>query len=128
MQPVGDAGNSIQIVKEKANLDNLSANSVDLGTQTLEGVPAKGTKITRTIPAGAAGNDLPIVITTETWFSPDLKILLMSKSNDPRMGESTYKLTNLVRSEPDPSLFQLPPDYKIKDQSNNVIFFKKTDK
>jgi len=128
MQPVNDSSNDIQIIQEKTNLDNLSANSVDLGTQNIEGVTARGTKTTRTIPAGAAGNDLPIVITTETWFSPDLKILLMSKSNDPRMGESTYKLTNLVRAEPDASLFQIPLNYKIKDQSNSMIFVKKLDK
>jgi hypothetical protein len=97
----------------------------DLGTQTIEGVAAKGTKITHTIPAGEMGNDLPIVITTETWFSPDLKVMVMSKSSDPRMGETTYKLTNLSRSEPDATLFQIPADYTVKDQpANNVIHFK----
>jgi hypothetical protein len=93
----------------------------------VEGVVAKGTKITRTIPAGELGNDLPIVITTETWTSPELKVIVMSKSSDPRMGETTYKLTNLSRAEPEPSLFQIPADYTTKDQPANVLFFKKTD-
>jgi hypothetical protein len=97
----------------------------DLGTQTIEGVVAKGTKVTHTIPAGEIGNDLPIVITTETWFSPDLKVMVMSKSTDPRMGETTYKLTNISRTEPDPTLFQIPADYTIKDQPNNAIYFQK---
>ncbi|MGC2659940.1 MAG: hypothetical protein WA324_18435 [Bryobacteraceae bacterium] len=89
----------------------------DLGTQTMEGVAAKGTRLTRTIPAGEIGNEEPIVITTETWYSPDLKVLVMSKSNDPRMGETIYKLTNIQRSEPSPTLFQPPDDYTVKDQS-----------
>jgi hypothetical protein len=95
--------------------------SSDLGTQTIEGVMAKGTRTTHTISAGEIGNDLPIVITTETWFSPELKVMVMSKSSDPRIGETTYKLTNLSRSEPDPGLFQIPADYAVKEQSLAAI-------
>jgi hypothetical protein len=102
------------------------ANAVDLGTQTIEGVPAKGKKFSHTIPAGEMGNDLPIVITTETWYSPDLKVSVMTKSSDPRMGETTYRLTNILRAEPDPSLFQIPSDYTVKDQAQNVFYFKST--
>ncbi|HEX4808614.1 MAG TPA: hypothetical protein VH325_06785 [Bryobacteraceae bacterium] len=87
----------------------------DLGTQTIEGVPAQGTRITRTIPAGQIGNDQPIVITTETWYSPDLKVLVMSKSSDPRMGDTIYQLTNIQRSEPAATLFQPPDDYAVKE-------------
>jgi hypothetical protein len=93
----------------------------DLGTQTIEGVPAQGTRITRTIPAGQIGNVQPIVITTENWYSPGLKVLVMSKSNDPRMGETSYKLTNIQRSEPAPSLFQPPDDYTVRDQPGGVF-------
>jgi hypothetical protein len=93
----------------------------DLGTQTIEGIPAQGTRITRTIPAGQIGNVQPIVITTENWYSRGLKVLVMSKSNDPRMGETTYKLTNIQRSEPAPGLFQPPDGYTVKDQSPHVF-------
>jgi hypothetical protein len=110
----------------KMKIDNDRAATTDLGTQTIEGVPAQGTRITRTIPAGEMGNELQLVITTETWYSPDLKVLVMSKSSDPRMGETTYKLTNLSRSEPDPTLFQIPADYTIKDQPNGMMLFKPT--
>jgi hypothetical protein len=37
----------------------------------------------------------------------------MSKHNDPRFGEQTYRLTNIVRSEPDASLFTVPNGYKL---------------
>ena len=95
----------------------------DLGTQPVEGVPAQGTRITRTIEAGQMGNALPIVITTETWFSPDLKVLVSSKSSDPRIGDTIYKLTNIQRAEPDPALFQVPADYTVHDQPENTFFY-----
>jgi hypothetical protein len=129
MQPLSSADGEIHIVKDKANLDEATAaTTTDLGSQIIDGVQAKGTRITRTIPAGSIGNDLPIIITTETWYSPELKVLLMSKSVDPRMGESTYKLTNLIRAEPSASLFQIPADYTVKEHSNNVVYVKKIDK
>ncbi|HEX4231413.1 MAG TPA: hypothetical protein VHZ07_22270 [Bryobacteraceae bacterium] len=90
----------------------------DLGTQTIEGVPARGTRLTRTIPVGQIGNAEPITITTETWYSPDLKVLVMSKSSDPRIGDTSYTLTNIQRSEPSPTLFQPPADYVVKDQAD----------
>jgi hypothetical protein len=91
----------------------------------MEGVLVQGTRLTRTIPAAAMGNERPIVITTETWYSPDLKTLVMSKSDDPRIGETTYKLTNIQRSEPSPSLFQVPSDYTVKEQPEKSIFIQK---
>ncbi len=53
-----------------------------------------------------------------------LKLLVMSKSSDPRMGETTYKLTNLSRAEPDPALFQIPADYTVKEQPSGPLIFK----
>jgi hypothetical protein len=104
-------------------VDPGEVGKTDLGTQPVEGVPAQGTRITRTIDAGQMGNALPIVITTETWFSPELKVLVISKSSDPRIGDTTYKLTNIQRTEPDPVLFQVPADYTIRDQPENTFFF-----
>ena len=86
-----------------------------LERKSLEGVTVEGRRSTTTIRAGAIGNDLPITITSEEWSSPDLKVLVMTRRNDPRNGESSYKLTNIVRAEPDRSLFQVPSDYTIKE-------------
>src|SRR3984885_3739570 len=94
----------------------------DLGSQTMEGVTVKGTRTTRTIPAGQIGNDKPIVITTEVWTSPDLKAVVYSKRNDPRMGEQTFRLTNIVRGEPDSSLLTVPADFKITDGPQKIFF------
>jgi hypothetical protein len=87
----------------------------DLGQQTIEGVSASGTRTTTTIPAGAVGNEQPITIVSEQWFSPDLRVLVLTRHSDPRVGETTYRLTNISRAEPDRALFQAPPDYTLKE-------------
>src|SRR5262245_55904490 len=86
-----------------------------LGTQQIEGVEADARRVTLTIPAGKIGNERPIVTVNERWYSAELQAVVMSKNSDPRMGETTYRLTNIVRSEPDPALFQVPADYTVRE-------------
>ncbi len=85
----------------------------DLGTQTIAGVSAQGTRMTHTIPAGQIGNEKPITIVSEHWYSNDLQLVVMSKRSDPRFGDTTYTLTNIQRAEPDASLFAVPSDYNV---------------
>jgi hypothetical protein len=87
-----------------------------LGVQTINGVAAEGSRIMRTIPAGKEGNNQPIVITTETWRSNELKLVVRRITNDPRIGISTMELTDIQQGEPDPALFQVPEGYTVKDQ------------
>jgi hypothetical protein len=94
---------------------DAEVNKEVLGEQIIEGVHAEGTRVTFTIPAGKIGNERPIVTVNERWFSPELKTIVLSKNSDPRMGETTYRLTNIVRGEPDPSLFHVPSDYTVKE-------------
>ena len=98
------------------------ANAEDLGSQTMEGVLVNGTRRTHTIPAGQIGNERPISIVTEVWTSPDLKTVVYSKRRDPRMGEQTFRLTNIVRAEPDPSLFTVPSDFRIVDDPAPIVY------
>ena len=86
----------------------------DLGIQSFDGVAAKGTRTKTVIPAGAIGNEQAITIVSEEWYSTDLQVLVMTKHSDPRSGDTTYRLTNIVRSEPDSSLFELPAGHSIK--------------
>lgn len=79
----------------------------DLGTQNIEGVDAAGTRTTTIIPAGAIGNERAIEVVYERWYSNELRMIVYSKRSDPRVGEQTYRLTNINRSEPDPSLFSV---------------------
>jgi len=88
-----------------------------LGTMQIEGFEARGTRITMTTPAGAEGNEKPIVTVTESWGSPVLRTVLLTKRDDPRNGQSVHRLSNIQTGEPDLLLFQVPPDYQVKDNN-----------
>ena len=111
-----DLKREIQILRSgRPDINEGQKKTESLGAQTIEGVTAEGTRRTLTIPAGEIGNTLPIECVEETWYSPELQITVMSKFRDPRTGETTYRLTNLSRSEPDRSLFEVPADYTFRE-------------
>jgi hypothetical protein len=92
----------------------------DLGTQMIEGVTARGRRTTQTWPVDSVGNDRPIVSVHENWFSDQLGgMMVLSKNDDPRYGETTTALKNINLSEPDPALFQPPPGYQIVDENGS---------
>jgi hypothetical protein len=93
---------------------NGTVKKEDLGTQTINGVVAQGTRYTHTIPAGQIGNDKPIIAITERWYSADLQVVVKSTRTDPRFGSTTYTLTNIQRQEPATTLFAVPPDYTVR--------------
>jgi len=87
-----------------------------LGTQTIEGVVVEGKRVTETIPAGKIGNEKPIDVVNETWYSSELQTVVMSKHSDPRSGDVVYTLINISRAEPDPAMFTVPQDYKVREE------------
>lgn len=89
--------------------------TTDLGMRKINGVEAQGTRDTRTIPAGAIGNEKPVSIVTERWYSPELQMNVLVKHSDPRMGETLFELTDIERQEPDASLFKVPADYTVRN-------------
>ena len=91
-------------------------NVENLGDQTIGGIHATGSRVTTTIPVGKMGNEQPILVQSETWTSPELKATVMTKHTDPWAGELKTQLTNVNNSEPDPSLFAIPSDYRIVDE------------
>lgn len=105
MGPRGPGHNQAQVTTE------------NLGTQTVNGVTATGTRTTETIPAGVIGNAQPIQIVREVWTSNDLKVPVMIKSTDPRFGNTVMNLTNITQSEPDASLFVVPSNYTVTTRS-----------
>ena len=137
--PPAERTNSVASYPQTARADSSAANSAptrgvappetpkdrpqssteSLGSQTIEGIYVEGKKTTTIIPVGLMGNDRPLVRVAESWVSPDLKIAVLSKHSDPRMGESTIQLRNIDRSEPDPALFRVPADYQIVDENEN---------
>jgi hypothetical protein len=93
--------------------------SEKLGPQNIEGLVVEGTRGTRTIPIGEIGNDSPLVITSESWFSRELKETVLSKNSDPRYGENSTRLTNISRAEPDAALFTPPAGYTVVDEKDS---------
>lgn len=121
-QKVARAG-ELQIAPEGATVmewhgtNEKNARKESLGKQLIEGVEAEGTRTTITIPAGEIGNERAIEIVSERWYSPELQTVVMTRHSDPRFGENSYTLTNISRSEPDKSLFEIPAGYTVKEES-----------
>lgn len=93
-----------------------------LGTKSFEGVNAEGTRTVMTIAAGAIGNERPIEIVYERWYSKELDLIVYSRHYDPRFGEQIYRLVNINRSEPERSLFTVPSDYKTMAEPMTKIY------
>jgi hypothetical protein len=93
----------------------MQSSHEDLGATEIEGYTVTGTRYTNTIPAGAMGNDQPMTTTNERWFSQDLKMELLNKTESPESGKQVHKLVNIRLGDPDPLLFQVPADYTVKE-------------
>jgi hypothetical protein len=109
------AGGAPPAPKTRPTTKALDAKTESLGDKMIEGVQAQGTRTTITIPAGDIGNEKPIQIVSERWYSPELQTVVMSSRSDPRMGQSSYRLTNINRTEPQKTLFEVPADYTIQE-------------
>jgi hypothetical protein len=95
----------------------MAETTENLGSQSVNGVTAQGVRTTMTIPKGQIGNNKDIKVLTERWTSADLQMLVKSINSDPRFGDTTYQLTKVVQSAPDPALFQIPADYTVTEQT-----------
>jgi len=89
--------------------------SRSLGTKQIDGMTAEGAQATVTVPAGAAGNVRPMVTTNETWYARDLRISVLTKTNNPFAGEIVTRMQNLSRLEPPTALFAVPADYTVRE-------------
>jgi hypothetical protein len=90
---------------------NLKTES--LGRQIVEGVQADGVRTTLTYAAGEIGNENPVQVVTESWYSPELQTYVLRKRSDPRSGETSTRYTNISRTEPSRMLFEPPADFKV---------------
>jgi hypothetical protein len=110
-------GAEIQDVHEErlSGREGDGPKSESLGEKTIEGVTAEGTRTVVTIEAGKIGNERPLEIVSERWYSPQLQAVVLSRHVDPRYGETTYRLTGIERDEPDAALFTVPADFTLKE-------------
>ncbi len=99
-----------------SNAANVQTGPATPPTITVPGTAlvANGTQTTITIPAGQIGNAQPIVITSTRYFSSDLQVVVSSTRMDPLRGNTSYNLTNVSTSAPDPSLFTIPAGYTLR--------------
>jgi len=111
-----NSGSAVVMLQDDAAapMAKTDETSESLGKDVIAGLSADGTRLSTTIPAEAMGNERPIEITRERWYSPDLQIVLRSKQSDPRFGITTYEVNKLDRSNPTHSLFEVPQDYQIR--------------
>jgi hypothetical protein len=100
--------------------DQPNVKTESLGSKTIEGVVAEGTRTTVITPAGQMGNEQPLQTVLETWYSADLQTTVLSRRSDPRTGETVTRYTNINRAEPAHSLFEVPADYKISDPAGHA--------
>ena len=119
-QPVQPAEVTTSKVDATIFSNTAGATVVPLGTKMIEGVSATGTRTTQTINPGTIGNDKPIVSICDAWVSTDLKATVLTETDDGQEGHSTMKLVNIVRSEPNASLFQIPADYTVKENASSA--------
>jgi len=101
--------------------------SDSLGSDVIAGLNVEGTRLTRVLAPGEAGNEQSIQVTTEAWYSSELQTAVMTKTTDPRVGETDYKLTDIQRGEPDRSLFQIPADYAVQHAISSTFPARKLD-
>ena len=113
--PGGPDGPGAMLYRQfKTGTANANIKTESLGPQTIEGVNTEWTRTTHTIPKGEIGNEQPITVVSERWYSADLQMDVKSTHSDPRFGNTTYTLTNIQRTEPATSLFAVPSDYTIE--------------
>ena len=128
-QATGDVGPTLNVFYKKAGpaADEPAPTTENLGDETIAGVHAAGTRVITTIPAGQMGSDQPISVTSERWYSPELKVTVMTKHNDPWAGELKTEFTNVNTSEPAVSLFTIPSDYRIMEDKEGPMLLQLPD-
>lgn len=100
----------------------------DLGSKEIDGIKVQGKSKSYEIPAGEIGNRNPIVVSSESWYAPDLQVTLLTRRSDPRTGERTWRMAGIKRDEPAAALFAVPADYTVKDAMAQMRKFEKIEK
>lgn len=125
LEPLAEPGIQRKVVQASDAASTVVTEQ--LGVRQIEGVRAEGTRTTVTFDAGTLGNLSPIEVVTERWFSRELQMEVLISRRDPRSGDTVYRLSNIVRTEPPPDLFVVPPGYTVRpDKWTELDKFKKT--
>lgn len=113
-------GNAKEVMTRTPELTRGSLPAVqkeDLGVESIDGIDVRHYRETQTIPAGELGNERDLVITAEFWYTKDLRMNLKATRNDPRFGEDTLTVTEVQRTEPPLTMFEIPADYTVVESN-----------
>jgi hypothetical protein len=108
---------TLNSIQQKLTHMAAASKSESLGQQIMQGLTVDGTRTTTTTETGAIGNDRPINVVSERWYSNELQTVVLTRRTDPRTGEETFRLTNVRSGEPGPHLFMVPPGYQLTDNA-----------
>ncbi len=86
-----------------------------LGAKTLAGVSAQGTRESYAPPSRQSPNAQSIVVVHESWYCPELQIVILETDDDPRTGSYRNELIDIIRGEPDVSRYLPPRDYVVHE-------------
>jgi hypothetical protein len=109
----GTKGTSQKSRQTESSPGRHASQAEEVGIDYMGAFEVKHFRERRTFAAGTAGNDRDIQTMYEYWYSPDLKVNLLSKRVDPRTGTQTATLKEIHRGEPDAALFEIPAGYKM---------------
>jgi len=98
----------------------------DLGYKGIEGFRAHGFRRTQPgVEPDGHGHGNPNLV-VETWVSDDLAVMLLRilRANNATMilGEGRTTISHIKREEPDPSLFEMPPNYVVSPAPGETPF------
>lgn len=96
--------------------------TLSLGQRRMDGLRVIGRRVVTTIPAGAIGNQAPIQIISERWYSPALHVVVAARHADPRFGDTVYQLGKISRQDPPSALFAPPADYRLQTRRTLAPF------
>jgi hypothetical protein len=85
-----------------------------LGRKTIDNVDVVGSREVTTLNAGVMGNEKPEPVVKEFWYSPQLKINVITKRFDPRASAmQNFVVGSISLAEPDAKLFEPPAGYRM---------------
>jgi hypothetical protein len=93
------------------------------GVESVDGMRGQHYRVSEEYPIGDDYRcQKPHVVISDYWYSSELRITIVARYFDSRIGLTTTRFTDITRAEPDPALFEVPPEYKIVGDDYTYVF------
>jgi hypothetical protein len=97
-----------QIVVPKVAQDELAKGVID-------GRSVRHGRESLTFPPGSHGQNSRMDRVTDYWFSEELQFYVLVKRRGPGKSQNVLRLTDVIRGEPQASLFAIPAEYTVSE-------------